>query len=107
MKEYWKGDLVWKKKDIAQQGLAWNRQWVIINNEIFDFTNYFYTAKQRNNLPEYLFMGDKLGNIVRKNPGADVTDLWNKQLNNTEKADYMSCMKNVFYLGRLFLCFAV
>lgn len=97
--EYGNGDLVWTRKDIANQGLTFGRNWVVINNEVFDFTDYFYTAQRYNNAPKYLFLNDKLEDMVKRNPGNDITDLWTKQLNATERKRNYDCMKNVMYLG--------
>ena len=43
IEEYYKGDLVWSKKQLKKQADIENRQWFVINSKIYDLTDYFYT----------------------------------------------------------------
>lgn len=101
MQEYWTGSLVWDKNDIKKQGSDINKPWVIIDNEIFDLTDYFYTLKRMNNDPKYSFLDDNLETLFTENPGSDVTDLYYKQLNATTRRTNMRCLKNIFYVGKV------
>lgn len=99
IKEYWTGDLVWDKDEVKKVGVANNKPWAIINNEIFDLTDYFYTAERFGDAANVRFLDSKLEEIFQQNPGSDVTELYNKELNSTTKRTNMRCMKNMFYVG--------
>lgn len=101
MKEYWTGNLVWDKNQIKKQGVAYNKPWAIINDEVFDLTDYFYTAEMFNNAAEYRFLDSGLEDLFQQNPGSDITAMYNKNINSTTKAPNMRCLKNMFYVGKV------
>ncbi|KAI5781412.1 chitin synthase-domain-containing protein [Geopyxis carbonaria] len=102
--KYWKGDLVWDKAEVAKQGNTINRPWVIIDEKIYDLTNYFYTAKMNKNggaagAPNYNYLDSALEDIVTENPGQDVTSLFYEKLNTTAIRQNKRCLDNIFYAG--------
>ncbi|EPE09998.1 chitin synthase 6 [Ophiostoma piceae UAMH 11346] len=107
IKKYYKGDLVWSKKNIKTQGETNNYQWVIYDGAVYDLSNYFYTLDLMNDLSTYKFLNSDLTDAVKSSPGTDITDAWNKLItsaesNNTAKvniANSMNCIKNNFYVG--------
>ncbi|KAI9887205.1 MAG: hypothetical protein M1823_000953 [Watsoniomyces obsoletus] len=99
IKEYYKGDLVWDKNDIKAQGQNDNRQWFIVRNRIYDLTDYFHTLKRQNNLPQYSFFGQEVEDLVKANPGQDITNLWQSRLNETTNQNGLNCLNNAFYVG--------
>jgi chitin synthase len=101
MKEMYKGELVYTRNAIKNDGQNNNHYWFIIDNSIYDLTDYFYTLKLQNNLPQYDFFGDTIGQMVQSNPGLDITDLWNTNanLNDTFRGNAKNCLDNTFYIG--------
>lgn len=100
MQEYYKGDLVIDAKTVSNEGQNLNHQWVIIHNRIYDLTDYFYTLKRQNNLPLYSFFPDDVEELIKRNPGGDITDLWEQNLNHTTNKNSLNCLNNAFYVGR-------
>ncbi|CAK4032150.1 glycosyltransferase family 2 [Lecanosticta acicola] len=99
MKEYYKGELVYEKKTVASDGEKYSRKWFIIDNVVYDMTDYFYTQKLENDLASYSFFPDDVENLVNQNPGGDITKDWNSQLNATTKGNSINCLNNMFKIG--------
>jgi len=97
IQEYYKGDLVTDKASVNSQGQDDNRRWVILNNNIYDMTDYFYTLKLENNLPSYSFFPSAVTDLIKNNPGQDITDKWQNTANFSKS---LNCMNNAFYVGR-------
>ena len=100
MKEYYKGDLVTDRNDVKSQGQNANRPWFIINNNVYDLTDYFYTQTLQDNLPLYKIFPSDAENLMKSNPGGDITDLWQNNLNYTTNVNSLNCLNNAFYVGR-------
>ncbi|OQO07179.1 hypothetical protein B0A48_07747 [Cryoendolithus antarcticus] len=100
MKEYYKGARVIKKSVVKSDGENNNHQWVIIENKVYDLTNYFYTLKLQNNLPQYSFFPDDVNQLIQENPGQDITEDWNTQIPYANRTNSMNCLNNVFYVGQ-------
>ena len=96
IEEYYKGDLVWAKKNVTAQGQDDSRQWVILNGKIFDLTDYFHTLSIENNLAMYQFIPSAVSDLVKNNPGGDITSQWETSDNFSKS---LNCMENVFYKG--------
>lgn len=96
--EYYKGDLVWKRSDVAKQAKTSERYWVIVNKNIYDLTDYFYTQKMMNKVSTYDFLPSSVTQLFQDHPGADVTDKWKKD-DNFQKAQ--KCLDRVFYKGKV------
>jgi chitin synthase len=99
MKEFYKGQLVYATNVVHDQGVNDNRPWVIINQKIYDLTDYFNTLKLMNNLPQYEFLPSDVVDLVQSNPGLDITEDWNNKLNRTTRLNSMNCFNNMFYIG--------
>jgi chitin synthase len=97
IKEYYKGDLVIAKDDIYKQGQDEARQWVIVNNNVYDLTDYFYTLKRMDNFKTYQFFPQAVSNLVKNNPGMDVTDRFG---NSAAFQNSLNCMNNAFFVGK-------
>jgi chitin synthase len=97
IQEYYKGDLVITRSEVYNQGQNYQRNWVIINNKIYDLTDYFYTLAQENNYPTYSFLPSEVASLVQNNPGSDVTSQWG---NSAAFQNSLNCMNNAFYQGK-------
>lgn len=97
MQEFYKGDLVVKKSSFHEQGQNQGHQWVMLNDAIYDLTNYFHTLTVRGNDPVYKWLPEEVADVVQANPGNDITDQW-KNTANFSKA--LNCMQNTFYVGK-------
>ena len=100
IKEFYKGDVVWDPRDVQDQGENQDRQWFILHDKIFDLTDYFHTLKRQNDLAQYSFFATDVEDLVKANPGADITELWESRLNLTTNRNSLNCLNNAFYLGR-------
>ncbi|KAI9749802.1 MAG: hypothetical protein M1815_002259 [Lichina confinis] len=100
IKEFYKGDVVWDPKDVQDQGQNQDRQWFILHDKIFDLTDYFHTLNRQNDLEQYSFFATDVEDLVKANPGADITELWESRLNFTTNRNSLNCLNNAFYLGR-------
>ena len=98
IQEYYKGDLVTTKNSVYSQGQNDNRQWVILNGNIYDLTDYFETAKLQDNIALYSFFPSEVTDIITNNPGEDITSQWQNTSNFSKSLD---CMDNVFYQGKI------
>lgn len=105
MKTFFKGELVVKSKDVKNQGVQENRPWAIINNKIYDLTNYLNTI---NTYPtsyspvyqKFAFLDTALFNLFQSSAGTDITEQV-QQLgwDSTTKFNNMQCLNNLFYAG--------
>jgi len=101
MKTMLKGDLVWAIPEVAKQGQDGYRQWVIIDNSVYDLTNYFYTKNsiQRGNAV-YSFFPSWFEDLASGNSGLDITTQFSAAKNTTERLASMQCLENYFYAGK-------
>ena len=97
IEEYYKGDLVWDRGNVTAQGQNDGRQWVILDGKIYDLTNYFHTLDIQNNLPMYQFFPSEVSDLIKDNPGADITDQWQNSANFSKS---LNCMEFAFYQGK-------
>jgi chitin synthase len=97
IKEYYKGDLVIAKDEIYKQGQDDARQWVIINSKVYDLTDYFFTLKRMDNFKTYQFFPTSVSNLVKNNPGTDISDSWSRSAGFQNS---LNCMNNVFFVGK-------
>ncbi|KAF2664200.1 chitin synthase, class VI [Microthyrium microscopicum] len=100
MKTFYKGDLVWAKSNISAQGEAGFRTWFIIDNSVYDITNYLYTYNtvQKGNAA-YSFFPGWMTDLASANNGADITQQFNTGGNQTSRVDTKQCLDNYFYIG--------
>lgn len=97
MQEYYKGDLVNTKGAISSQATTSARQWVILNGNVYDLTDYFYTKKLEGNIEMFSFIPQEVSDLIQNNVGTDITNLWK---NTDEYGKTLNCMDNVFYEGK-------
>lgn len=97
IQEYYKGDLVTDRGSVTSQGQTNNRHWVIIDSKIYDLTDYFHTLKMENNLASYSFFPSAVTDLIKNNPGSDITDQWQNTANFSKS---LNCMNNAFYVGK-------
>jgi chitin synthase len=98
IKKYYKGDLVTDRASVSSQGEKEGRQWVIMNNKIYDLTDYFHTLELFGDNADYNFFPEEVTDLIRNNPGKDITDQWKP--NNLNYTKSFGCMENMFYKGR-------
>lgn len=96
IEEFYKGDLVVTSSSISSQGQNDQREWVVINQKIYDLTDYFFTLKAESNFPAYKFFPDEVANLVQNNPGQDITKSWGTTVIFQNS---LNCMDNAFYSG--------
>lgn len=96
--QYYKGALVVSKGSIKSQANNDQRQWVIIHNKIYDFTDYFYTLDLMNDFATYKFFPDEVTDLVTNNIGTDITGQWGT---NAAFQNSLNCMNNAFYVGEV------
>jgi chitin synthase len=99
MQEYYKGALVYKSSDVASEGTKLSHKWFIIEDKVYDLTDYFFTLDRQDNFPAYKFFSDDVTTLVNSNPGADITQDWNNKLNFSTRANSLNCLNNMFYIG--------
>ncbi|KAJ1333546.1 Chitin synthase [Microdochium nivale] len=107
IKEYYKGALVWDMAKVAAEGTDNNHMRFVYDGSLYDLTNYFSTAKQFRNMPQYQFLDNAILDLVQANPGQDITNLINGKIsavanNATSTArirNSMNCIQNSFYIG--------
>ena len=99
MQEYYKGDLVQSKGKIAADANNDDRNWFILNGKVYDVTNYFYTKKLQNNLPDYSFIPSDVEDVMKSGFGGDISKEW--QSNNDDFGKTLNCLDNVFYTGKV------
>ena len=98
IEEYFKGDLVTTKGKISSEAQNSNRYWVILDNSVYDLTDYYYTQKTEGNIAMYSFIPDKVWAIIQGGIGTDITSQW--QNDDKDFRNTLNCMKNVFYVGK-------
>lgn len=106
IKEYYHGELVVKKKTVYSDGQNNGHEWVILNGNIYDLTDYFYTISTIDpGISTYAFLDSSVSDLIKKNPGTDITKLWEQNYqaaNASEKvrlSNNLNCLNEVFYAG--------
>jgi chitin synthase len=96
IQQYYKGKLVWTTDTVTAQANDDQRYWSIIDNNIYDLTNYFYTMKLENDIDTYDFLPSAVTNLFQTYPGQDITDKWQQSV---DFDNALNCLNNVFYVG--------
>ncbi|KAH6676274.1 chitin synthase-domain-containing protein [Halenospora varia] len=105
IKEYYKGDLVVDKKKVQSEGQNENHYWFILDGDIYDLTDYYYTLDLKGNLASYKFIDDTISSLIKGMPGDDITKQWNTNYDNSNATQQvliqntLNCFKNSFYAG--------
>ncbi|KAL9094214.1 MAG: hypothetical protein Q9165_003354 [Trypethelium subeluteriae] len=97
MKQFYKGDLVQDAANVSSQGQNENHDWFIINDSVYDLTDYFNTIKQN---PQWAFFGADVKTLVTQNAGQDLSSQWFSKLNSTFAHNSLNCLNNAFYVGK-------
>ena len=105
IKEYYHGDLVTMKSSVESEGQNENHYWFILYGKIYDLTDYFYTLGVKGNLASYEFIDSTVTNLVKNNPGLDLTSSWETNFQNSNATQQnllkntLNCFDNSFYVG--------
>ncbi|KAL8882029.1 MAG: hypothetical protein Q9198_000894 [Flavoplaca austrocitrina] len=99
MREFYKGELVVERSNVTAQGQGLvPRQWVILRGTVYDLTDYYHTLERQGILPAYNFIPEDVSDLIKRNPGTDITDQWKNTANFTKA---FGCIDNVFNKGKL------
>ncbi|KAK3353171.1 putative chitin synthase 6 [Lasiosphaeria hispida] len=107
IEQYYKGSVVWDVNEVKADGATNNHAWFLYEDRLYDLTDYMYTQKIYRNTPSYAFLDTQLIDIVKNNPGQDLTDKFNKYIrsvsgNETDTArvlNSLNCVKQTFFIG--------
>ena len=99
MKEYYKGELVVKRNVLKNEGTNQNHEWFILDGKIYDLTDYFYTIKTMDSYPGYEFFSEDFTDLVKENPGGDISKDFNALKNGTMRENTRNCLNNAFKSG--------
>ena len=94
--QYVKGDLVFDPKNVSDQGQQNQRPWFILDNKVYDLTDYYNTIDKRQGATMYKFLPDEVTDLIMGNMGQDLTSQW-KKTDNFTRSRY--CFDNVFLKG--------
>ncbi|KAJ2771051.1 hypothetical protein IWQ57_002384, partial [Coemansia nantahalensis] len=101
------GDVVWNYDWVRSMHKDQGRYWRVINQEVFNLDDYFATVESpanSNSNDKWRFLNSHIENMFDDKGAAstDITDQWEKIPWSAQerKASY-SCMKNLFYVGRV------
>ncbi|KAF2279338.1 uncharacterized protein EI97DRAFT_464628 [Westerdykella ornata] len=102
MKEFRKGDLVWDKKVIMDEGKNLQHMWFTMGDRVYDLTDYFHTLDVMDGRAPYNFFSEDFEKMVRNYAGEDLTEKFNNALerNATAWKDHTRCLNNMFYIGK-------
>ena len=98
IENYYKGDLVFTRKNVTTQAANSQRYWIIIDQKIYDLTDYFYTLDTYSNYTTYSFFPNEVTEIFQGNLGQDVTSLWGT---SASFQNSLNCLNNAFYVGKV------
>ncbi|KAK6336816.1 hypothetical protein TWF718_009604 [Orbilia javanica] len=100
IKQFYKGRVVYKKEDVAKEGVNYNRKWFILDGHIYDLTNYFYSQKLIGDR-YFSFFNETFTDIVESHPGEDISTLFRDSLGPNRQRNYRNCLDNAFHIGTL------
>ncbi|KAF4125278.1 chitin synthase [Geosmithia morbida] len=108
IKEFYKGDLVFKTKKVKKQGQDENRMWARYGEKIYDLTDYFYNKDDlQPDVDTMAFLNSKVTDLWSDNAGLNIKskldDLIKDSASNaTEHAHIVNswnCIQTVWYKG--------
>ncbi|KAF8312672.1 chitin synthase [Clavulina sp. PMI_390] len=103
MKQYRKGAFVWSWSDIKKQATDAGRIWSVIDNRVYDLSDYFNQLSLSNNADNYNFLPSSIANIFKTRPGQDITKDFNTAyaaLSADNQGGVSQCLNNNFYYGK-------
>lgn len=108
IKKYRKGDLVVKKSTIEDYGQNGYNNWAIIDNKIYDLTNYFYTislfpSSDDSSFAKYDFLDSSVKQLFQDYPGQDITKYFydTSSISSSIANKNLKCLNNAFYAGKV------
>ncbi|KAJ1736903.1 hypothetical protein LPJ72_000982 [Coemansia sp. Benny D160-2] len=113
---YYRGKIATEPQRVEMEGKGiglpsgMRRYWSIINNEVFDLTEYiqrrgapFVVApdERSNETSSRMFLDDGVHNMFQMHPGQDITDKWNRYFSKRPIARrlHYQCLRGAFYVG--------
>jgi chitin synthase len=105
MKQFRKGPVVYKSKDLKGQAADQNLQkiWGVYEGDVYDLTDYFNTQTTFPNDNDYKFLDSGIEETFKERSGQDITGPLNQVFATMDPkvhAQNMNCMKNVFFVGQ-------
>ncbi|RHZ75834.1 hypothetical protein Glove_209g12 [Diversispora epigaea] len=106
---YKKAELVFDKKDVEAQGIA-GRKWAIINDKVYDLTDYFQaqdtyqqpTPPTQVGVKNYHYLNTDIETLFDKRSGQDITkQIFSSQISANDRRANLLCLNSVFYVGKL------
>ncbi|KAL1924552.1 uncharacterized protein VTP21DRAFT_4206 [Calcarisporiella thermophila] len=107
MSVFKRGGVVWLWSKINNETLTNQRIWGVINDVVYDLSQYFSDAQKGDFQPQVPGVASKhwldpqIEEMFRTFPGTDLTDLWNNRvkLPSDMKKAYIQCFDKVFRAG--------
>jgi chitin synthase len=100
MKEFVKGDLVWEKSKIEDEGMNKEHMWFTMGNSVYDLTSYFYNLEIMDKRAPSNFFTTDFTDLVTNYAGSDLTEKFYENLNATTRSSHKQCLDNAFYIGK-------
>ncbi|KAK9248317.1 chitin synthase-domain-containing protein [Lipomyces tetrasporus] len=104
--QYYKGELVVSMSEIRSYGQSGFNNWAIIDNKIYDLTNYFYTVEQKPTSASelyaaYDFLDPAVTALFEDYGGEDITEKFytSTGLSDAARQNNLNCLNNAFYAG--------
>ncbi|EJU06309.1 hypothetical protein DACRYDRAFT_19523 [Dacryopinax primogenitus] len=107
--DFYKGPLVYDPNQDIQQGATNDGKfWAIVNNNVYDLSDYFFTIQQNSaasgaGVPNYAFLDSDLTDLFKQQPGQDISSGFNKvmaSLSASDQTAQLDCLNNAFYVGQ-------
>ncbi|KAI5299467.1 F-actin-capping protein subunit alpha, partial [Ascosphaera pollenicola] len=98
IKQYYKGYIVIKKKDIVNDAQNNDGFQFMMNRNVYDMTSYFYTNQRNSYSNSTAFLPSAVSDMLKENPGKDITHLWQ---DGADWQNTLNCMNNAFYAGKV------
>lgn len=102
MNQYYKGSLVYTKKTL-QNDSDW-RSWAIVEDKVYDLTNYVYTQEFSPGNTATAFFDSSISDLFKSQAGQDITTSFQKAiagLNSSAASAHRQCLDNAFYVGKV------
>ncbi|QGI85302.1 hypothetical protein CEK25_012031 [Fusarium fujikuroi] len=108
IKEYYHGNLVWKKSKVKNEGENEQHMWATYGNEVYDLTDYLHTLDVNDNFDSYKFLNEDMVDLWKNSPGTNIKKdldlLIANAKNETVSANLKNswqCIQNIAYKGIL------
>ena len=101
MKSYHKGAYVYDTKALEEDG-SW-RNWAVVDETVYDLTNYLNTQKRNPGVDAYSFLPSDIVDLFEAQAGSDITDDFRRvmdKLNGNTRQQTQHCLDQVFRVGQ-------